>query len=632
MHQSGRCYRWVKGKSPRDIAMVRLPDWLRELVVHPTLSEPPHASSAPVQEGNRNTYLASCAGKLRCSGLAGNALREALLAENTKSCTPPLDAAEVGRIAASIERYNVELPKSAESLLEAVGVSSLTKESSSDELEGALRRLRDLSPTMDVVQRSMVRIELVRKRVLPSRVVDALLCPPTDAAGEQSLQGRALLFADPEPWPESVRGNELLDELAATFRRHVVLPPSVPEALALWLLHTHAIAAADISPRLAILSPEKRCGKTTLLKVLGALVRRPLQTTNVTTAALFRTIEKFEPTLLVDEADTFLAEREELRGILNTGHDRQGAQIVRCVGEDLEVRCFKTWAPVAIAAIGAIPETLHDRAVVVQMKRRRPGESVAPLRRRHVGTLAHLPRQCTRWVADHVKKLEAVELVPVAGLSDRAADNWEPLLAIAHVAGGYWPERARMLAVQLANAAARDDSESRGQLLLADVRQVMQRAGGRASTQQLVAELNRLPERPWGDGRGGKGLSVHQLCRSMRRFGIQSRSVRFGDATAKGFVIEDLTDAFARYLGDETGTPAQQHQNGSIRSSVEAAHGAHVPVSENDESSRNPARVPLVPVVAEPRDASAPLEREDAESISTNPENGEHHVRTRYDA
>lgn len=632
MHRSGRAYRWAKGKGPRDIAMVPLPDWFREAVLQPVKNEVSRVSSTPIVEGNRNTYLTSCAGKLRRKGFAGDALRKALHVENAKSCMPPLDPAEVERIAASIERYDVESPKSAESILAAVGVSSLTKESSPDELEGALRRLREASPTLDVVQRSMVRIELVRKRVLPSRVVDALLCPPADVAGEQSLQGRPLLLADPEPWPEPVRGNELLDELTATLRRHVVLPASVPEALALWVLHTHAIAAAEITPRLAILSPEKRCGKTTLLKVLGALVRRPLQTTNVTTAALFRTIEKFEPTLLVDEADTFLAEREELRGILNTGHDRQGAEIVRCVGEELEVRCFKTWAPVAIAAIGTIPETLHDRSVVVQMKRRRSGESVAPLRRRHLGALAHLPRQCARWAADHVKELEAVELAPPSGLSDRAADNWEPLLALAQVAGSYWPEKARMVAVQLSNTAARDDSESRGQLLLADVREALERVGGRVSTQHLVAELNRLPERPWGDGRGGKGLSVHQLCRAMRRFGVQSRSVRFGEVTAKGFVIDDFADAFARYLADETGTPAQQHQNGSIRSPAEPAHVLDVPVSENDESSGNPARVPLVPVVTEPGDAIARFEREDADATSTNPENGEHHVRTRYDA
>jgi hypothetical protein len=249
--------------------------------------------------------------------------------------------------------------------LASIGADGLTKDSPSKEIEPVLHRLREVAPTLDVIQRSMLRLELVRKRGIPPRIVDFLLCSSNVVAAEPELQGRPLSLTDPEPWPDPVLGNELLDELVSTFRRHVVLPPFVAEALALWVLHTYAIAAADITPRLAILSPEKRCGKTTLLKVLGALVRRPLQTTNVTVAALFRTVEKYEPTLLVDEADTFLAEREELRGILNSGHDRKGAQIMRCVGEQLEVRCFNTWAPVAIAAIGTIPETLHDRSVVV---------------------------------------------------------------------------------------------------------------------------------------------------------------------------------------------------------------------------------------------------------------------------
>jgi putative DNA primase/helicase len=624
VHASGKAYRWARERSPRDLQLAGLPDWIRKAVLGPS-------TSTRITEGGRNTHLASFAGKLRRAGLVKDELLRALTKENARSCTPPLELGEVQRIAASIEKYNSKTPASAESMLATLGLTSLTKESSSAELEEALRRLRDLAPSLDVVQRSMVRIELVRKRVLPSRVVDLLLCAPVDG-GEPELQGRPLALTDPEPWPEPVRGDELLDELTATVRRHVVLSVGAGEALALWVLHTHAIAAADITPRLAILSPEKRCGKTTLLKVLGALVRRPLQTTNVTTAALFRTIEKFEPTLLVDEADTFLSEREELRGILNSGHDRQGAQVVRCVGEGQEVRCFNTWAPVAIAAIGAIPETLHDRSVVVQMKRRRPGESVAPLRRRNLGALVHLPRQCARWVADHRAELEAVEVVAPPGVSDRAADNWEPLLAIAHLAGGSWTEKARALAVQLSTAVARDDSESRGQLLLADVRQVLLRVGGRVSTQQVVTELNRLPERPWGDGRGGKGISVHQLCRAMRRFGAQSRSIRFGESTAKGFVIDDLADAFARYLADETGTPAQQHESGSSDVLSEAAQRANVPVVADDESSSISPRVPVVPVMGEHDDPSARFERADSESTTFNESNGVNHGRTRYDA
>jgi putative DNA primase/helicase len=235
--------------------------------------------------------------------------------------------------------------------------------------------------------------------------------------------------------------------------------------MALWIVHSHALEPAQMTPRLAILSPEKRCGKTTVLNILGKLVRRPLSTTNVTAAALYRTIEKFQPTLLVDEADTFLKEREELRGILNSGHDREGAEVVRCCADDIEPRRFATWAAVALAAIGEIHDTLADRSVIIRMKRRTSDESVAPLRRKNVAELTPLPRKRARWAADNNARLAGVEVEAPRELNDRAADNWEPLLGIADLVGGEWPSRARRAALALSVAPDDDDRSSRAQAL-----------------------------------------------------------------------------------------------------------------------------------------------------------------------
>lgn len=146
-------------------------------------------------------------------------------------------------------------------------------------------------------------------------------------------------------------GAALVAEIERTIAAYVILPPHGAVALALWVLHTHAFDAASSSPRLAIVSPEKRCGKSTVLKLLHALVRRPLAATNITAAALFRTIEAHQPTLLVDEVDTFLRDREDVRGVLNAGHERVSAKVVRCVGDDIDVRMFDVWAPVALAGI-----------------------------------------------------------------------------------------------------------------------------------------------------------------------------------------------------------------------------------------------------------------------------------------
>ena len=186
--------------------------------------------------------------------------------------------------------------------------------------------------------------------------------------GDTKGQGRPLELPAIDPWPETVNGADLQDEIVNKVKRYVVLPEGSAEILALWAVHTHVFECFGHSPRLALTSPEKRCGKTTTLDVLTELVARPLPTSNATTAAIFRTIEKAKPTLLIDEADTFLKDNEELRGVLNAGH-RRGGQIIRTVGDDHEPRQFSTWAPAAIAMIGRVPDTLEDRSVSIALRR-----------------------------------------------------------------------------------------------------------------------------------------------------------------------------------------------------------------------------------------------------------------------
>jgi hypothetical protein len=170
--------------------------------------------------------------------------------------------------------------------------------------------------------------------------------------GARETGGSAVHFPSVEPWADEVRTAELLEEIRATITRYVIVPESASIAVPLWILFAWAHDVALVSAILAILSPEKRCGKTTLLSVLLQLVPRPLTSSNITTAALFRTIEKFEPTFLLDEAETFLHENEELRGVLNSGHSRATAFTMRLVGDTHEPRSFRTWGPKVIAGIG----------------------------------------------------------------------------------------------------------------------------------------------------------------------------------------------------------------------------------------------------------------------------------------
>ena len=102
----------------------------------------------------------------------------------------------------------------------------------------------------------------------------------------------------------------------------------------------------------------------------------------------------------------------------------------------------------ALAGIGAMPDTIEDRAVVIRMRRRAPGESVAPFRhRRDRPALTGLAAQLAGWLGKHLAELEKAE--PAMPLEDRAADTWEPLVAVADLAGGLWPGLARDAAVVL---------------------------------------------------------------------------------------------------------------------------------------------------------------------------------------
>jgi putative DNA primase/helicase len=362
--------------------------------------------------------------------------------------------------------------------------------------------------------------------------------------------GRPLRFEAPEPHPEPVDGSELLTEIAATVRRFVAVPKHADTAIALWVLHTHAFEASPITPRLAITSPEKRCGKTTLLELVGALAPKPQMASNVSAAAVFRTIELCRPTLLVDEADTFLGENEELRGVLNSGHRRSGEVIRVREGRDgaLEPVAFSTWAPVAIAMIGKLPGTLEDRAIRIAMRRRAAGEVVERWRCDRLERFAPLVRKAARWAADHGGRLAEVEPEVPSALHDRAADNWRPLLAIADAAGGEWPKLARAAALALSGG---EDADSYATMVLEDVRALFAEQGDpdALGSKLIVEHLAKMEHRPWPEISSGKPITTHKLARLLGRFEITPKHEEAGNVYRR----ERFVEAWSRYLSVDTG-------------------------------------------------------------------------------
>jgi hypothetical protein len=248
----------------------------------------------------------------------------------------------------------------------------------------------------------------------------------------------------------------LLVRIQRFVARFVVLPTELAElAVALFVLHTWAIDGAHATPYLVVVSPERRTGKTRLMEVMRLLVRCPWHTTSTTEAAMFRKIDQDTPTMLLDEIDAVFGSNTErtepLRAILNAGN-RRGATATRVVGQGtkMEARDFSVFCPKVLAGIdtGKLPDTIKDRAISLHMKRRYIGERLERFRERDAAIDAKPITQAAQtWAAQYTSALhDARPFLPDA-LNDRAADAWEPLLAIADVAGGEWPARARTAAL-----------------------------------------------------------------------------------------------------------------------------------------------------------------------------------------
>lgn len=347
-------------------------------------------------------------------------------------------------------------------------------------------------------------------------------------------------------------GALLLSDVETFLSTFVAFPSAAARvAVTLWAAHAHIVHDVDSSPRLALLSPEPGSGKTRTLEILELLVPAPMSVLSASVAAIFRTLANGPTTLLFDEVDAIFGRRgsddgaEDLRGLLNAGH-RRGQTIPRCVGPNHEVVRFPVYTAVALAGLGDLPDTLMSRSVIIRMRRRAPGERVTPYRHRVHAPEGHTLRdRLVEW---------AVAVGPVvgdawpdmpAGVEDRPADVWEPLLAVADAAGGQWPDRARAACVELVKVAASRDA-SLGVRLLGDLQQVF----GEAEvlfTDDLLKRLHGLDEAPWNDLRG-KPLDARGLARRLRQYGVASQTVRVGDATAKGYRRTDLHDPWTRYL------------------------------------------------------------------------------------
>jgi len=373
--------------------------------------------------------------------------------------------------------------------------------------------------------------------------------------------------------PSTLQASAILDDVSLLLGRFVCYPsPHAHVAHCLWVAHAHLMESWESTPRLAFLSPEPGSGKTRAMELTETLVPRPVEAINVSSAYLFRKISDPAglPTILHDEIDTIFGarakEHEEIRGVINAGH-RRGASAGRCVvkGKQIETEELPAFCAVAMAGIGNLPDTILTRSVIIKMRRRAPGEYVESYRRRiHAPEGYQLRDKLAVWATRIRTTIHTYPVMP-EGITDRNADVWEALLAVADAVGGSWPDRARVAAVSLVSDAI-GGQPSLGVRLLGDLRLIF---GNHEClwTTDILLELINIDESPWGDLKG-KPLDARRLASLLKPYNITSKQVRIGDKSQKGYTREALWDAWLRYLP----TPVTEIGDSPIASETNETH------------------------------------------------------------
>jgi hypothetical protein len=391
---------------------------------------------------------------------------------------------------------------------------------------------------------------------------------------------------NPVPDGADIDGAALLDDVAAFLRAYVAFPAGhAAVAVTLWAAHTHLSARFESAPRLALLSPEKQCGKSRVLELLELLCAGAETLSDASPAYLYRRIAAGQVTILLDEADAIWKRgkadetAEALRSIVNAGH-RRSATVgrVEMNGTSAKLIRFTVYAPAALAGIGNLPDTIMDRSVIVRMRRRTPDEPISPYRERLTRPEGEaLRKELAAW-AECVADLIGDPWPDMPdGITDRSADVWEPLLAVADLAGGGWPKLAREACTALVSGA-QVASATTGIQLLADLRAVWRRSGtGGTSgtlldsevpevplvphmgTADLLKRLHGIEESLWADWYG-KPLNPRELADLLKPYEIRSAKVKIGDQSVRGYHLAHLIEPWRCY-----GVTGETDDHGSSR-------------------------------------------------------------------
>lgn len=368
------------------------------------------------------------------------------------------------------------------------------------------------------------------------------------------------LFNDPEHWKDPINHVDLINEIVRFLNKYIVLPEGADIAIALWICHAHCLNAFELSPILQIKSPSKGCGKSVLLGIVGKLLPLNISSGDVSSASMFRLIDKSQASICIDEADVSVNGNNDFTKLLNSSYLKETARVLRCSGNDHNPRSFSSWGPKVVAGIGNLRDTIESRSIQINMRRKTCQDKVG--RYSVIGCreeMRVLHSKLARFAHDCTEDLSLADPKVPESLGDRQADNWRPLLAIADLARGEWPDKARRAAIALCKGTM--DEEGIEEMLLYDLRDMFAKENEpKVFSQKIINFLKKLEDRPWPEYINGQPITPPQLAKILGRFGIKPKNVKIKGITKKGYFVADFKDSFTRYLSATGATDSEDEE------------------------------------------------------------------------
>lgn len=464
-------------------------------------------------------------------------------------------------IAQRIKNLPVMSDEQVYELLPKLAPSSIAQSDDIDEkslpnIEEAQSIINDLAK-VSKLEYALQRTSTSNSLGIPVTLLDNLV---KDARQQQMPDNKTELVFDVEHCDYEVDGNELANKIFELVNQYIVCEIAVATAVTLWIFFTWVVDISHIAPIAWINAPEKRCGKTQLAIFISKLCCRPLLASNISPSAMFRSIEKYQPTLIIDEADTFIKDSPELKGIFNAGFSRDNPYIIRSVGDDHEPTPFFVFCPKVISGIGDIPETIRDRSISLELRRKMPNEVKKKLRDLNKSETENLRSELARWSADNIDKVKTFKVDLPSQINDRAQDCWEILFKVAGVLGAGWSTKVHEACLFIANIE--NEEPSLNEQLLLDIQGTFENNHQtKIFTEVLMLALCSDPEKNWQSYNRGKPITPKQLATRLKGYGIAPKKVRIGGTVKSGYDKSDFIDAFNRYLPNSNVTLVQANDS-----------------------------------------------------------------------